>query len=129
MKIKYKLPLTLVGLLVIPIIIFFLVKTLFKEGFTSVKPYRELLFFTLEGCGHCENMKPAWNLLVQNYGENGQVKLIQVKAKENQDLVQKYKVEGFPTLLYVKDTKIAAKYGGDRTYEDLIKFLKHSMTN
>lgn len=126
---KFKLPLTLTGLIVIPVIIYFLIRYLYKEGFTSVKPYKELLFFTLEGCGHCEKMKPTWNLLKKNYGNNGYIKLIEVKAKENQDLVQLYKVEGFPTLLYVKDEKKVSEYQGNRTYEDLVKFLKHSMSN
>ena len=126
---NYKLPLTLSGLIIIPIIIFFLVRYLYKEGFTSVKPYKELLFFTLEGCGHCERMKPTWDLLKTNYGATGKIKLIQVKAKENQDLVQKYKVQGYPTLLFVKDEKKVIEYNGNREYEDLVKFLKHSMTN
>lgn len=125
----YKLGLTLIGLIIIPVIIIFLIRFLVKEGFSSVKPYKELLFFTLEGCGHCENMKPTWDLLKQNYNDNGYIKLIQVKAKDNQDLVQKYKVTGFPTLLYVKDEELVNEYNGDRTYEDLVKFLKHSMSN
>lgn len=126
---EYKLPLTLAGLIIIPIIIFFLFRQLYKESFTSGKPYRELLFFTLKGCGHCEKMKPTWDLLKNNYGNNGQIKLINIKARENQDLVQKYKVEGFPTLLYVKDEKIQAEYNGNREYDDLVKFLKHSIAN
>lgn len=125
---KYQLPLTLLGLILIPIIIFYLLRILYKEGFTSSKPYKELLFFTLDGCGHCENMKPTWKLLKQNYGENGYIKLIEVKAKQNQDLVKLYNIKGYPTLLYVKDEKMVSEYKGDRTYEDLVKFLKHSMT-
>lgn len=126
---KYQLPLTILSLIIIPVIIFFLIRILYKENFTSVKPYRELLFFTLDGCGHCEKMKPTWNLLVKNYGNNGYIKLIQVKARENQDLTKLYNIQGYPTLLYVKDEKKVSEYNGNRTYEDLVKFLKHSMTN
>lgn len=126
---KLQLVLVLLALLIIPAIIYYLLKIVNTEDFTSTKPYKELLFFTLEGCGHCENMKPTWNLLKQNYGSNGKIKLIEVKAKENQDLVQLYKVTGFPTLIFVKDEKKVTEYNGDRTYQDLTKYLKHSMAN
>lgn len=126
---KLQLVLVLLALLIIPAIIYYLLKIVNTEEFTSTKPYKELLFFTLEGCGHCENMKPTWNLLKQNYGSNGKIKLIEVKAKENQDLVQLYKVTGFPTLIFVKDEKKVTEYNGDRTYQDLTKYLKHSMAN
>lgn len=126
---KLQLVLVLLALLIIPAIIYYLLKIVNIEEFTSTKPYKELLFFTLEGCGHCENMKPTWNLLKQNYGSNGKIKLIEVKAKENQDLVQLYKVTGFPTLIFVKDEKKVTEYNGDRTYQDLTKYLKHSMAN
>lgn len=126
---KLQLVLVLLSLVVIPVIIYYLIKIVNTEGFTSTKPYKELLFFTLEGCGHCENMKPTWNLLKQNYGSNGKIKLIEVKAKENQDLVQLYNVTGFPTLMFVKDEKKVTEYNGDRTYQDLTKYLKHSMAN
>ena len=125
---NYKLTLTILGLIIIPIIIIFLIRFLYKETF-STKPYRELLFFTLEGCGHCEDMKPTWNLLKNNYGNNNYIKLIEIKAEEKQDLVQKYQINGFPTLLYVKDEKIKGIYKGNRTYEDLVRFLKYSMSN
>jgi len=126
---KTLLILILIGLILIPIIITILLKILFSEGFTSNKPYKELLFFSLDGCPHCENMKPTWDLLKKNYGNNQFIKLIEVNGKQNKKLVELYKVEGFPTLLYVKDEKIKDEYNGDRSYEDLVKFLKHSMSN
>ena len=120
--------LIILALIIIPIIIIFLIRILLKEDFTSNKPYREILFFTLDGCGHCEKMKPTWKLLKKNYGENQYIKLIEVDAK-NQKLVDLYNVKGFPTILYIKDEKIQTEYNGNRTYEDLVKFLKHSMSN
>lgn len=122
------LTLMILGLIIIPIIIIFLIRILVKENFTSNKPYKELLFFTLDGCGHCEKMKPTWELLKNNYGGNQYIKLLEIDAK-NQKLVDLYKVKGFPTLLYIKDGKLQTEYNGNRTYEDLVKFLKHSMSN
>ena len=122
------LVLMILGVVFIPIIIIYLIRILFRENFTSNKPYREILFFTLDSCGHCKNMKPAWELLKNNYGKNQFIKLVEVNAK-NQKLVDLYNVQGFPTILYVKDEKKQTEYNGDRSYEDLVKFLKHSMSN
>lgn len=124
-----KLSLILFSLVVIPLIIILLVRILVKENFTSNKPYKELLFFTLDGCQHCENMKPVWNLLKKNYGKNEFIKLIELNAQKDKKLVELYNVTGYPTLLYVKDQKLQKEYNGDRSYEDLVLFLKHSMSN
>lgn len=124
-----KLSLILFSLVVIPLIIILLVRILVKENFTSNKPYKELLFFTLDGCPHCENMKPVWDLLKKNYGKNEFIKLIELNAQKDKKLVELYNVTGYPTLLYVKDQKLQKEYNGDRSYEDLVLFLKHSMSN
>jgi thiol-disulfide isomerase/thioredoxin len=119
----------IVSLIIIPIIIIYLLKMLREETFTSNKPYREIIFFSLDGCSHCEKLKPMWDLFKKNYNNNQYIKLINIEAENNKELVEKYNIEGFPTILYIKDGEKVSEYDGNRTYESLVKFFKYSMGN
>jgi thiol-disulfide isomerase/thioredoxin len=116
------------AIICIPILIVFLLRSITKESF-DYNPHKELIFFSMPGCGHCKNFKPTWDLLEQNYGDIKEIKLIQVSSNEKPELVEKFEIEGFPTILYVKDNRKVSEYKGDRTYNDLEKFMKHCMSS
>jgi len=111
----------------IPIIIFYLLKTLKKESF-SYNPHRELILFSMPGCGHCEKLKPTWDLLMKNYGDIKDIELINVVSNENPELVELFGIQGFPSIIYTKDNKKITEYNGDRSYNDLVKYMKYSMS-
>ena len=122
------LVLMIFSIISIPIIIIFLIKSITKESF-DYNPHKELIFFSMPGCGHCENFRPTWDLLVKNYGNIKDIKLIQVSSNEKPELVKFFGIEGFPTILYSKDNKKISEYRGDRTYDDLVKYMKYSMSS
>ncbi|ORZ22004.1 thioredoxin-like protein [Absidia repens] len=75
-------------------------------------------------CGHCKNLAPTWEKL----GE--QIKGI----KDNNVVIAKldggFQVEGFPTLKFFKaETNEMIDYNGDRSYEDLVKFINEQVTD
>ena len=100
-----------------------------KEKFTVSRLNRELVFFSMDGCGHCEELKPTWDLLVTNYGNNNYIELKQVVSQQRPDLVKQYGVTGFPTILALHNGQILKKYDGDRTYESLVRFMNHAMSD
>jgi len=100
-----------------------------KEQFRVSRLNREMVFFSMKGCGHCEDMKPAWELLKSNYGNNDYIELNQVVAQERPELTEKYGVQSFPTILALKDGEINMTYDGDRSYESLLQFMNNAMTN
>ena len=116
------------SLIFIPILIVYLLKSITNESF-DYNPHKELIFFSMPGCGHCKNFKPTWELLVKNYGDIKDIELIQVSSNEKPDLVELFEIDGFPTILYVKDNKKVSEYKGDRSYEDLVKYMKYSMSS
>ena len=116
------------SLIFIPILIVYLLKSIKNESF-DYNPHKELIFFSMPGCGHCKNFKPTWDLLLKNYGNIKDIELIQVSSNEKPDLVEKYEIQGFPTILYIKDNKKVSEYKGDRSYEDLVKYMKYSMSS
>jgi len=100
-----------------------------SENFAISQLGRELVFFSMEGCPHCDDMKPIWELLKSNYGNNDYIELRQIVAQQSPEIVQKYSVQGFPTILALKNGELNMKYDGDRSYESLLQFMNLAMTN
>jgi len=120
--------LMIASLISIPILIVYLLKSITNESF-DYNPHKELIFFSMPGCGHCKNFKPTWDLLLKNYGNIKDIELIEVSSNEKPELVELFEIDGFPTILYAKDNKKVSEYKGDRSYEDLVKYMKHCMSS
>jgi thiol-disulfide isomerase/thioredoxin len=90
----------------------------------------ELLFFYADWCPHCKAAKPIWNDLKANYEHktvNGyKIVFTEVDCSEEttevEKLMNKYNVEGYPTIKLVKDGKII-EYDAKPSKETLTKFL------
>jgi len=94
----------------------------------------ELLFFYAEWCPHCKTAKPVWedtsaeyeNKTINGYNvtftevncttENGRV----------ESLMNKYKIEGFPTIKLVKDGQVI-EFDAKPTKENLTQFLNTAL--
>ena len=77
-------------------------------------------------CGHCQAMQKDWDAL-ENVPElkNLNIAIIEVRhdALDDIDNETTKKVEGFPTIRLVKNSKIVGEYDGDRSTEDMTKFI------
>lgn len=100
-----------------------------KEGFAQDKS-AELLFFYADWCPHCKTAKPAWAEIVSKY-ENTPINGYKVvftemnctkETDEIGEIMNKYKIEGFPTLKLLKDGQII-EYDAKPTKETLDEFL------
>tara|TARA_B110000037_G_scaffold19722_2_gene21133 strand:+ start:2835 stop:3224 length:390 start_codon:yes stop_codon:yes gene_type:complete len=80
-----------------------------------------LTYYYMENCGHCKRFAPEWDTFVQNY--TGQVKLRKVEMNEAGSDIEKYNINGFPTILAVDENGDKKDYDGPRTSEGLNKFL------
>ena len=78
-------------------------------------------------CHHCTEMKKAW----EDLG-----KLLQDKCKDDISLIEvnghalsesksdvSKEIRGFPTIMILEDGKKKVEYSGDRTTEDMLKFM------
>ncbi|MCA6071878.1 MAG: thioredoxin family protein [Endomicrobium sp.] len=81
-----------------------------NEVLLSDKPV--LVDFWRPGCPHCEKLSPIIDELVFKYGKYGKVKICKVNTSEvedgillNKSLLDKYKIEGVPTLILFKNDK------------------------
>ena len=80
-----------------------------------------LILFYAPWCGHCKNFMPIWKEFKKNY--KGNTKLYSVNSDKYPELIKKFNIEGFPTILYYKEGK-RIDYNEDRSEKALDKFLE-----
>jgi thioredoxin 1 len=119
-------------LLVIGLVLVLLGTLLYKyrENFVLTSRLRkELILFHMEGCGHCEALMPIWEKFQTTYGENQYIDVANINITNHPDVADKYGLERFPTIAYLKDGEIVDIYSGDRTYGDLVRYLNYAIAN
>ena len=100
-----------------------------SETYTSLNGGEALPRCTLyyaNWCGHCKVLKPTWQQLIESDKFKGKVQFEEVEADENPEKIQEQQIEGFPTIKITKDAE-TVEYQGDRTIEDLEKFLDENI--
>ncbi|NPA92438.1 MAG: thioredoxin [Chloroflexi bacterium] len=83
-----------------------------------------LIDFTAEWCAPCKMLDPIVAELAQEW--EGKVKVFQMDADKNTDLLVQWRIMGVPTLALFKDGKIVARMTGYKPKKSIIKkFGKH----
>ena len=94
------------------------------------KKTAEMFLFYVDWCPHCKTAKPAWNDLKSEY-ENKTINGYKViftevnctnESAEIQTMMDKYKIDGFPTIKLLKDGQII-EYDAKPTKETMEQFL------
>jgi thiol-disulfide isomerase/thioredoxin len=101
-----------------------------EPNFGNSNKEAELMFFYVDWCPHCKTAKPAWEELKSEY-ENETINGYHVvfteinctnETPEVEQLINKYKIEGFPTIKLLKDGQIV-EYDAKPTKATLSQFL------
>ncbi|KAK0223361.1 protein disulfide isomerase [Armillaria fumosa] len=85
-----------------------------------------LVAFTAPWCGHCKNMKPAYEKVATTFLPENDCIIANVDGddKKNIDLAKRYEVQSFPTIkFFSKDNKEGISYEGGRSEVDFVNFL------
>jgi thiol-disulfide isomerase/thioredoxin len=80
---------------------------------------KEVLFFSMDGCPHCENFKPEWDKLKQKYKNKYDLREINANDKENES----WKINSFPTII-VKKGNEAMEHMGKNDFITVSKFIE-----
>lgn len=90
----------------------------YLENFGNPK---ELVYFHMNGCGHCKRFTPIWDEFSGKY--NGEVKLKKLERNEAGDMLDKYEIQGFPTILLLDEQGNKKVFEGDRSISGLESFI------
>jgi len=96
-----------------------------------------IYFFWASWCPHCVSFKPIFEEFESKVSNNQNVKINKIQCDENTqevlDYVQKYNIEGFPTVIIVNDDGSFKHYEGQRNLKGLMNILpsdnKEGFTN
>ena len=100
-----------------------------EDGGNSSKE-AELMFFYVDWCPHCKTAKPDWDEVKSEY-ENKTINGYRIifteinctnESEEVEKLMNKYKIEGYPTIKLLKDGQII-EYDAKPSKDTIIKFL------
>ena len=98
-------------------------KILTESEVMELKKKHGIILFYMNGCGHCETMKPAWNKVITELKDKHKNEIILGAVESsNMDMFKKHgispSVSGFPTILYFHPNKLSnpESYNGDRSY-------------
>ena len=101
-----------------------------RNGDDNGNKTAEMLLFYVDWCPHCKTAKPAWNDLKSEY-ENRTINGYKViftevncttESAEVEQMMNKYKIDGFPTIKLLKDGQII-EYDAKPTKETMEQFL------
>lgn len=90
----------------------------------------ELLFFYADWCPHCKTAKPVWEKIKEQY-QNKTINGYHIiftdvnctnETAETEQMMNKYNIEGFPTIKLLKDGQII-EFDAKPTSETLNEFL------
>merc|ERR1711962_89401 len=76
-------------------------------------------------CGHCKTLAPTWELPSTKFANK--VKVAEVDCTKNQALCQRFRIDGYPTLMLFKDGQPVEQYSGGRDIKTLSNYLEKKM--
>ena len=101
-------------------------KTFKKEVIDNDKDV--MLLFYAPWCSHCKALQPKYEEVAKKLKEkNPKLRLAKIDGTQNE--VESIILSGFPTLKFYpgnKKDKAPLDYNGDRSVEDIIKFIKNN---
>ena len=88
------------------------------------------MLFGVSWCPHCKKAKPIWDAMKKKYEgkeiNNTRVHFKYIDCEKNEDLADKYKIEGYPTIKLVKDNEII-EFDAKPREESLTQFLHSTL--
>ena len=89
--------------------------------FSSPNNKNKLILYYADWCGYSKQFKPIWDQFTKNTKLDINTEI--VNCDTNKDLCETVNIRGFPTIILHKKDGKKIEYSGNRTIEDLEKFV------
>lgn len=100
-----------------------MIKEIVKEEFKSdIEKGAVLLDFYSKTCGPCKMLSFVLKDIDKTLGDK--VKIIKIEFDENKDLIDEFSVEGYPTLVVMKDGKELSRKSGLQQKPIIVKMIE-----
>jgi len=122
--------------IVIVILVLLLCVYLYKEHINkkNVENFNnhvsELMFFSAEWCGHCQDFKPVWKNLVKEMNKEpykNNIILQNYDNEEDSEIFTNYNVTQFPTIIFKKEDGTTIEFEGNRDLDTLMSFIDDNL--
>ena len=97
-----------------------------NEGFDSNTPKCDVYIFVADWCPHCKSAKPAIEDVKNNAPSNVNVNVVNEKDSNSRELMTKFKVRGFPTILLVKENGEVVEFEQRVSKDNLNNFVANN---
>ena len=95
-----------------------------KEEWQKIQsdPKPAFVDFWATWCGPCRMIAPTFEKLAEKY--SNEINFAKVNVDEEPEIAGQFGIRSIPTLLLIKDGKVAEQVIGARPYEELAKVLE-----
>jgi uncharacterized protein YxeA len=85
----------------------------------------KIIRFYRDSCPYCVSSKPEWDKFKNSQYSNPLISVYEIntETEDGKELMKQYNLSSVPNIILVDDVKIKV-YSGDRSCEDLKKFIK-----
>ena len=93
------------------------------QQFNNLNTKPKIINFNTSWCYWSKKVQPVWDKLTEAMkGKDIEVLDVKCDIEKNQELCERYQVEGFPSIKLVVGNSIL-DYEGDRSIDDIKKFI------
>lgn len=92
------------------------------DSFLAQHPHATVLFHA-SWCGHCKKLLPTYESVAAQQ-DTTTLPMAALECDNNDQVVQRYKLRGYPTILKFRNGQQVAEYSGNRTASDLAQFCR-----
>jgi len=98
-------------------------KANFENIINSEKPV--LVDFHALWCGPCKTQSPILAEIAKEVGEK--VKIIKIDVDQNQEIAQRYQIQGVPTLMVFKEGQIKYRQAGLHSKQQVMNIINNNI--
>lgn len=103
-----------------------MLKEVVRDEFkTDISTGAVLLDFYSKTCGPCKMLAFVLKDIDKTMGDD--LKIIKIEFDENKDLIEEYKVEGYPTLVMMKDGVELSRKSGLQQKPVIVKMIEEAL--